>query len=278
VQKSDIEKIEIELLLESIYQRFGYDFRHYAKASINRRIDNLLKKSGYSEISELIPRLLHDASFLEKILHHFSIPVTEMFRDPNFFCRLREIIIPYLKKQPFIKIWHAGCATGEEVYSLAILLQEENIYQRSTIFATDFNEDALKTAQKGIYSLEHIKKFTHNYQQAGGLRCFSDYYHARYGAVIIHQALKDQITFAHHNLVTDSMFSEMHLILCRNVLIYFDKILQERVFNLFKDSLFPEGFLCLGNKESLLFSEVINYFQVVDEKQKIYQKKSVNEI
>ena len=272
MHKGDIEKIEIELLLESIYQRFGYDFRHYAKASISRRVHNLLKKSGYGEISELIPRLLHDASFLDKIVHHFSIPVTEMFRDPHFFCRLREIIIPYLKKQSFIKIWHAGCATGEEVYSLAILLQEENIYQRSIIFATDFNPEALKSAKAGIYSLEHIKKFTQNYQKAGGLYCFSDYYHAHYDAVIINQTLKDQITFAHHNLVTDSMFSEMHLILCRNVMIYFDKNLQERVFNLFKDSLFPQGFLCLGNKESLLFSKAREQFTVIDEQEKIYQK------
>jgi chemotaxis protein methyltransferase CheR len=272
MQKNDIEKIEVDLLLEGIYRRFGYDFRHYAKASITRRVRKLLQKSGCREISEMIPRLLHDASFVENILHDFSIPVTEMFRDPKFFRTIREIIVPYLKTCPFIKVWHAGCATGEEVYSLAILLTEEGLYERTIIFATDFNNEALKKAKEGIYSVEQVKKFTENYQQAGGLYSFSEYYHADYGSIIVNQSLKENITFANHNLVVDNVFSESHLILCRNVLIYFDRTLQDRVLSLFAESLMPNGFLCLGSKESLLFSEVISKFKVIDEREKVYQK------
>jgi chemotaxis protein methyltransferase CheR len=270
---NEIEKIETDLFIEAVYRRYGYDFRHYAKASVRRRVRGLLQKTGYRRISEMIPKLLYDESFFESLLYDFSVTVTEMFRDPEFFQALREKVIPYLKTYPFIKIWHAGCATGEEVYSLAILLTEEELYDRATIFATDFNEIALKEAKDGIYPIENIKNFTFNYQQGGGRESFSKYYHARYESVIMDKSLKRKITFANHNLVTDGVFGEMHLILCRNVLIYFDKVLQDRVFHLFNDSLIRKGFLCLGTKESLQFSEVAQHFKSVDEKTKIYQKR-----
>jgi chemotaxis protein methyltransferase CheR len=275
MEKTEVEEIEIDLLLEALFRRYGYDFRRYAKASITRRIRHLLEKSGHRRISEMIPELLYDKSFLEKIVYDFSITVTEMFRDPGFYRAIREKVVPYLKTYPFIKIWHAGCATGEEVYSIAIVLKEEGLYDRATIFATDFNDAALTKGKEGIYSLENIKQYTLNYQDAGGTCSFSKYYHAQYDSVIMDQSLKKNITFANHNLVTDSTFSEMHLILCRNVLIYFNKTLQDRVLRLFHDSLIYGGFLCLGTKESFQFSDVPGDYERIDNKQKIYQKKTI---
>jgi chemotaxis protein methyltransferase CheR len=269
----DIEKIEISLFLEAMCQRYGYDFRNYAQASVRRRVRHLLAKSGYTRISEMLPRLLYDEAFAQAAIYDFSISVTEMFRDPDFYSSLRKNVIPYLKTYPFIKVWHAGCATGEEVYSLAVVLQEEGLYDRATIFATDFNEATLDKAREGIYSLKDIRQYTTNYQKAGGERPFADYYHAQYESAIMNQTLKRNITFASHNLVTDGVFGEMHLIFCRNVLIYFDKTLQNRVLNLFADSLNHGGFLCLGSKETLEFSEVAKSFKVVDERGKIYQKR-----
>jgi len=275
MEKTEVEEIEIDLLLEALFRRYGYDFRHYAKASITRRIRHLLGKTSHSRISEMIPELLYDKSFFEKIVYDFSITVTEMFRDPGFYRAIREKVIPYLKTYPFIKIWHAGCATGEEVYSIAIVLKEEGLYDRATIFATDFNNAALAKGKEGIYSLENIKQYTLNYQDAGGTSSFSEYYHAQYDSVIMDQSLKKNITFANHNLVTDNTFSEMHLILCRNVLIYFNKTLQDRVLRLFHDSLIHGGFLCLGTKESIQFADVAEAYERTDKKHKIYQKKTI---
>jgi chemotaxis protein methyltransferase CheR len=269
----DIEKIELYLFLEALCQRYGYDFRNYAQASVKRRVRHLLAKSGYTRISEMLPRLLYDETFAQSAIYDFSISVTEMFRDPDFYRSLRKNVVPYLKTYPFIKVWHAGCATGEEVYSLAIVLQEEGLYERATIFATDFNEMVLEKAREGIYPLKDIRQYTSNYQKAGGERPFADYYHAQYESAIMNQSLKRNITFASHNLVTDGVFGEMHLIFCRNVLIYFDKTLQNRVLKLFADSLNHGSFLCLGSKETLEFSEVINSFKIVDERTKIYQKR-----
>ncbi len=269
----NIEKIELNLFLEAMYQRYGYDFRHYAQASVRRRVRHLLVKSGCTRISEMVPRLLYDEIFAQGAIFDFSITVTEMFRDPQFYAALRQKVIPYLKTYPFIKVWHAGCATGEEVYSLAILLQEEGLYERATIFATDFNEVVLDKAREGIYPLKDMRQYTDNYQRAGGTRSFADYYHAQYESAIMEQALKKNITFAGHNLVTDGVFGEMHLILCRNVLIYFDKTLQNRVLSLFADSLDHSGFLGLGSKETLQFSTVANFFKVIDERAKLYQKR-----
>ena len=271
-EKEDIEKIELSLFLEAMNQRYGYDFRHYAQASVKRRVRRLLAKSGYPTISEMIPKLLYDEAFSQFVIGDFSIAVTEMFRDPEFYGSIRKKVVSYLETYPFTKIWHAGCATGEEVYSLAILLQEEGLYDRATIFATDFNEAVLEKAKEGIYALRDIRQYTTNYQKAGGTRPFAEYYHAQYKSAIMNQSLKSNITFASHNLVTDGVFGEMHLIFCRNVLIYFDKTLQNRVLSLFADSLNYGGFLCLGSKETLEFSSVADHFKVIDEQAKIYQK------
>jgi chemotaxis protein methyltransferase CheR len=271
-RQKDLETIELDLFLEALYQGYSYDFRHYAPASARRRVRQMLAKSGYTKISDMIPRLLYDEAFAQTAIHEFSIPVTEMFRDPKFYAVLRQKVMPYLKTYPFIKIWHAGCATGEEVYSLAIVLQEEGLYDRATIFATDFNEAALEKAKEGIYPLKDIRQYTTNYQKADGTGSFATYYHAQYESAIMNQTLKSNITFANHNLVTDGVFGEMHLILCRNVLIYFDKTLQERVLRLFADSLHHNGFLCLGTKETLQFSTVSGSFKAIDEPVRIYQK------
>lgn len=273
MEKTKKEGTEVDIFLEAIFQKYGYDFRNYAKASIKRRIQNLQKKFAIRKISDMIPRMHQDRSFSNSILAEFSITVTEMFRDPEFYRSIRENIVPYLDTYPFIKIWHAGCATGEEAYSLAIILKEENLYHKTTIFATDFNNVALRKARNGIYSLDEIKEFTQSYQKAGGKRSFSDYYHAKYKSAIIDNSLKKNITFANHNLVTDSDFGEMHLILCRNVLIYFNKILRDRVLNLFDSSLIHKGFLAIGSKESLNFSSIEKKFNPVDKKNKIYRKK-----
>ncbi|MFH1157210.1 MAG: protein-glutamate O-methyltransferase CheR [Pseudomonadota bacterium] len=275
MKPGDIEALEIRLLLDAVFLRYGYDFRCYARASIRRRILQFMKMNRIASISEMIPRVLHDESFFEIMVREFSITVTEMFRDPSMFLSLRQNIVPLLKSHPFIRIWHAGCATGEEAYSLAILIQEEDLENRTTFFATDFNDTALEKARQGIYDLASAQHYTQNYQQAGGRQSFSDYYHARYDAMAITSSLKEKITFANHNLVTDQVFSEAHLILCRNVLIYFNRELQERVIRLFHDSLVYGGFLCLGMKESLLFSAYQDKFRLVDPKHKIFQKKTL---
>ncbi|MBU0992716.1 MAG: protein-glutamate O-methyltransferase CheR [Proteobacteria bacterium] len=273
MKKTAIENIEITLLLDAIFERYGYDFRHYSRASIERRVRHFLSKSECDSISGMIPKLLHDESFFDIFVRDFSITVTDMFRDPFVYQSIRKNVVPILKTHPFVKVWHAGCATGEEAYSLAIILKEEGIYDKTTLFATDFNDGALDAAKKGIYALENAKKFTANYQAAGGTTSFSEYYHARYEAMALNQSLGKNITFANHNLVTDTIFGEMHLIMCRNVLIYFEKALQNRVLNLFSDSLVNGGILCLGTKESLMFSTISKLFAPMDENARLYQKK-----
>jgi chemotaxis protein methyltransferase CheR len=269
-----VEKIEVDQFLDAAYRRYGYDFRNYARGTVTRRIKRMLSLSGLESISEMTSKMLHDKEFFAGIIVEFSIAVTELFRDPSFFCALRRDVVPFLKTHPFIKIWHAGCATGEEAYSLAILLKEEGLYDRATIFATDFNDEALRRAKEGVYPLDRIKDYTKNYQQACGKEDFSDYYHAEYDHAIMDSSLKKNITFSNHNLVTDGVFGEMSLILCRNVLIYFNKTLQKRVLNLFADSLGYNGFLCLGGKETLKFSGVSDSFEAIDNKHRIYQYKS----
>jgi chemotaxis protein methyltransferase CheR len=278
VLEENIEKLEIDLFLEALYRRYGYDFSGYAKASVRRRVRYLMAQTSFSHISDMISKILYNEAFAEKAIYDFSITVTEMFRDPGFYNALRENITSYLETFPFIKIWVAGCATGEEVYSLAILLQEEELYERATIFATDFNENALMKAKEGIYPLKAIQKYTANYQKAGGCCSFADYYHAQYDMAIMNPALKSNITFANHNLVTDGVFGEMHMILCRNVLIYFNKTLQNRVLNLLEQSLVYGGFLCLGTKESLRFSEVAKAFKTIHDQYRIYQKSNISNI
>jgi len=272
--RSEIEQMEVDLLLEAVFRRYGHDFRNYARASVERRVKNFLPKAECATISEMIPKLLHDEAFFANFLGQFSIPVTEMFRDPSVYGSLRKNVLPVLKTYPFIKVWHAGCASGEEAYSLAILLKEAGLYDQATIYATDFNDLVLGKARDGIYDLESMKLFSKNYQSSGGKQSLSEYYHAEYGGIVMDQKLRRNITFANHNLVTDGVFSETHLILCRNVLIYFDRVLQDRVLELFRDSLVRGGFLCLGSKESIQFSGVKNDFKVFDDKSKIFQKKS----
>ena len=266
------EKIEIDLILQAIYQKYGYDFRDYAKASIRRRLRYRLSQSNLKTISEMQHKLINDKKFFDRLLLDLTINVTEMFRDPTFFKVLREIVISELKKQPFIKVWHAGCSSGEEIYSTAILLKENGMYESSLIYATDTNELVLDKAKSGIFPIEKMKDFTVNYRKAGGLASFADYYTARYDNAIMDNSLKKNIVFSNHNLVTDSVFGEMDLIMCRNVLIYFNRELQERVFRLFRDSLRPGGFLCLGSKETVRFSSLSEDFENVIENEKIYRR------
>ena len=265
--------LEISLLLEAIFNKYGYDFRNYSKAHIKRRILHRLSISGLDNISAMTHKAIYDKNFASQILLDFSINVTEMFRDPDFYTFIRKEVIPILKTYPFTKIWHAGCATGEEVYSMAILLKEENLYDRTQIYATDFNAKVIKSAKEGIYSIKNIKDFTRNYQKAGGKESFSDYYTANYDSVIIDNSLKKNIVFSEHNLVTDSVFAEVNMIICRNVLIYFNRDLQNKVLNLFNDSLVPGGILGLGTKESLQFLGNGNNYNCIDLKNKIYRKK-----
>ena len=268
-----IEEIELELLLEAIFRRYGYDFRHYSRASIARRVRHFLATSEYVRISEITSRILYDEAFFQNLLEDFSVTVTEMFRDPDVYATLRREVIPFLKTYPFLKVWHAGCASGQEVYSLAILLMEEGLYKRTTIYATDFNEGVLDKARQGIYPIVEVKKYIDNYRRAGGVSSLTDYFDAHYESVIMSQALKKNITFARHNLVADQVFGEMHLILCRNVLIYFDKTLQGRVLGLLNDSLIRGGFLCLGKKESLRFSEIGDRYEEFAKQMQIYRKR-----
>ncbi len=268
-----LNAFEVTLFLEAIYLNYGFDFRNYAKASIKRRIVRVMISNGYSKISELTADVIKKRPLLDIILKEFSITVTEMFRDPTFFVSLRQNVVPYLSTYPFIKIWHAGCATGEEVYSLAILLKEEGIYDKCTIFATDYNNEALEKAKQGIYSIQDIKNYSTNYQLTKGSASLSTYYHANYNAVIMDKSLSKNITFANHNLVVDGVFGEMHLILCRNVLIYFNKELQNRVLSVFNNSLVKKGFLALGSKETIKFSSIEKDYKVIDTSNKIYKKK-----
>jgi len=272
-EKSKIQDIEVQLLLEAIWLKYGYDYRNYARAHIKRRILHRLSISEIDSISELQSRILYDSSFFEKILHDFSINVTEIFRDPYFYLAVRKEVVPILKTYPFIKIWHAGCSSGQEVYSMAILLKEESLYSKAQIYATDINETMIEKAKQGIYPIDLMKDYTANYQKAGGQHSFAEYYTAKYDSVIFNQSLKKQIIFADHNLVTDSVFGEMNMIVCRNVLIYFNRELQNRVIKLFYDSLVPGGFLCLGAKESLRFSDYFDCFESLVKGEKIYKKR-----
>ncbi|MBI9073667.1 MAG: protein-glutamate O-methyltransferase CheR [Melioribacteraceae bacterium] len=270
----EIEELEFKSLLDLIKECYGYDFGGYAKSSIKRRITQLTLSEGHQYISELIPKILYEKEFLDTFLKGMSVTVTEMFRDPWIWKTLREEVIPRLRIFPRLKIWHAGCATGQEVYSMAILLKEEGLLDHSQIYATDFNNSSLEIAQKGIYPLREMRKHTSNYIESGGKESFSDYYTVKYDAVKFNDKLKENIVFSNHNLVEDNSFGEMNLIICRNVLIYFKQNLQDRALNLFKESLSPRGFLLLGDKESIDFSIISNDFvSVSSKKHKIFQIK-----
>ncbi len=269
----DIEGIEINLLLEAIFQRYGYDFRDYARASVERRLAQFLADSGCGTFSEVTARVLREPQFFHQVVPYFSISVTSLFRDPFIYLALREKVVPLLRTWPHFKVWHAGCATGEEVYSMAIMLREEGIFERARLYATDISQPALETGKTGIYPLDILKKGSAAYQKAGGRGSLSDHYHARYEAAVMDAAFARQITFARHNLAMDKSFGEMQMIVCRNVLIYFNQDLQNLVLQLFLESLDHGGFLCLGDKETLTFSSVADSFVAVDEKARIYKKR-----
>jgi chemotaxis protein methyltransferase CheR len=273
MSSTNASDIEITLFLEAIYQKYGYDFRDYSRAHIKRRILNRLALSRLDSVSEMQAKVLRDESFAAQLLQDFSITVTEMFRDPLFYKAVREKVVPLLKTYPFIKIWHAGCASGEEVYSMAILFKEEGLSEFTTVYATDFNQAAINEAKNGIYPVGLMKEFTQNYQLSGGKESFSSYYTSDYNNAILDASLKKNIVWANHNLVTDSVFAEVHLVICRNVLIYFNKDLQNKVHRLFYESLIAGGILCLGAKESLRFSELYDSYSEIDRKNKIYKKK-----
>lgn len=269
----EIEKIEVDLLLEAIFRRYGYDFRNYARASVMRQLRQLVEKTGHKHLGELIPQVLHDPAFFQKVLQKLSVTVSSMFRDPLFYQALRREAIPLLKTYPFIRVWIAGCAAGEEAYSVAILLKEEGLLDRATIYATDINERALGAAKDGIYPLSQVREYTENYQQTSPLDSLSSYYHAAHDRIVMLRELRQSITFAQHNLVSDYVFAEMHLILCRNVMIYFNQELKSRVLCLFDKSLIRGGFLCLGSKEALRFSHLDKRYQETASGAKIYRKR-----
>ncbi|MET3652738.1 CheR family methyltransferase [Dyella japonica] len=271
-----LEDIEIELFVRALKLRHGYDFTQYAPASLRRRVLQLAHAHHADTVSALTTRLLHEPDFLPLVLEGLSVPVSEMFRDPDVFKALREQVFPVLASYPQINVWQAGCAHGQEVYSLAILLEEAGLYERTQIYATDFNEAALKHAQEGIYPAKEAQLWSRNYLAAGGSHTLADYYSARYELIKLDQRLRRNVIFANHNLVTDEVFCEAHLVLCRNVLIYFSDPLQDRTLALFRDSLVRGGFLCLGTRESLDFAPSATDFTPVDAARRIYRLGSRN--
>ena len=270
----NLRETELQLLLDAISSYFGYDFHDYARASMLRRIEKYMKKVNVGQISALIPWFLHDREAFQDFVTDMSVVVTDMFRDPDFFLALRQEVIPILKTYPFIKIWHAGCASGQEVYSLAIILQEEGILDRCQIYATDFNEHALDIARKGIYSQKDLPSYETSHFRAGGRKNLSEYCHQQYDSLKFNNQLIRRITFSSHNLVTDGVFGEMNLILCRNVLIYFNQKLQEKVLKLLLDSLTSRGILCIGRRENLRFNASYQRLEVMNRAQRIFRMKS----
>jgi chemotaxis protein methyltransferase CheR len=268
----DLEKIELDCLLEAVFRRYGFDFREYAPASLRRRVKRRLQLEGLETISALQERLLRDCDVMQQLLLDLSINVTAMFRDPSFYATLRGKVVPLLKTYPFTRIWVAGCSTGEEVYSLAILLDEEGLYERARIYATDINEEVVDRARQGVFPLGKMQDYTRNYIAAGGKRAFADYYTSAYDGAAFDRSLLRNVVFAQHNLAMDRGFNEFHMIVCRNVMIYFERSLQERVLELFDESLTRLGILALGAKESLRMSERAAKYEELDAVERIYRK------
>lgn len=268
----DVEDLETQLLLDGILHRYGYDFRNYAPASLRRRIRLIVQKEGVPSISALQARILREPACMGRFITSLSVPVTAMFRDPSFYRALRSEVVPMLRTYPFVRVWHAGCSTGEEVYSLAILLMEEELYDRCRIYATDLSDATLQCATKGIYDLARMRDYTHNYQLFGGKRDFSSYYTADHESVIFSPRLRRNIVFSQHNLVSDGPFNEFNLILCRNVMIYFDQVLRDRVHQLLDASLCRFGVLGVGRKESLEFSKLAPRFTELPSRVRLYRK------
>ncbi|WP_313640959.1 protein-glutamate O-methyltransferase CheR [Paenibacillus sp. FSL K6-0276] len=267
----ELEQIEIELLLDGVHRLYGYDFRNYALPSLKRRIWHHVHAENVLSISALQEKVLHDRACFERFVYSLSIPVTEMFRDPGLFLTFRQKVVPLLRTYPYIRIWHAGCSTGEEVYSMAILLHEEGLYDKARIYATDMNERSLQQAKEGVYDISRMKQYTKNYMEAGGTRAFSEYYTAKYNSVILQPYLRKNIIFAEHNLATDTSFNEFNVIFCRNVMIYFNDELRDHVHGLFHESLSRFGILVLGSKESIHFSKYSDCYESLDRVEKIYR-------
>jgi len=270
--RTEVADIETHLLLEAVFRRCGFDFRNYAPAFIRRRFLKLVEEEDTKTISGLQERVLHDPGAMERLVLALSVTATSMFRDPNFFRCLRFEVVPLLRTYPFARIWVAGCATGAELYSLAILLKEEAIYDRCQIYATDMNDNVLAKAQTGVFPAPVMQEYTRNYIDAGGTGEFSAYYTARYGNAIMKSSLRENVTFAQHNLTSDGPFNEFNLILCRNVMIYFDKTLQERVHGLLHQSLARFGVLGLGNEESIRSSPHWESYEELDHRQRLYRR------
>ena len=268
----DLESIELQLLLEGVFRHYGFDFREYAPASLKRRVWRRVYAEGEQTIAGLIERVLHEPAAMERLLLDLSINVTTMFRDPSFYVALREQVVPVLRTYPFTRIWVAGCSTGEEVYSLAILLTEEGLYDRTRIYATDINELVLDRARTGVYPVEKMQEYTQNYIRAGGSRSFSEYYLAKYEGALFERALTENVVWAPHNLVQDRSFNSFNVILCRNVMIYFDRSLQGHVHKLFHESLDRFGILALGHKESIRFTGFEQHYEELDAQEKLYRK------
>ncbi len=264
------EAFEMDLVLRAICKR-GYDFSNCARDTLRRRLKRSLITSRLTNLSELIPRILHDEGFLEEMLLELSVTVTEMFRDPHHCRAFREQVVPALHDYAHLKIWHAGCATGEEVYSMAIVLHEEGLLGRAQIYATDINERSLAIAQRGVMPLESMELYARNYRDSGGTKSLKEYFRGKYDSALMSSFLRDRILFSNHNLVSDGVFGEMNVVVCRNVLIYFDQKLQCRVLNLFKDSLAPRGFMCLGKSESVRAMSETNHFEKVAADRQIYR-------
>ncbi len=270
--RDDLERIEIDLLLEGIFRRYGFDFREYAPASLRRRLWRRIHAEKLRSVSGLQERVLHDPACMERLLLDLSINVTSMYRDPSFHAAFRAKVVPTLRTYPFTRISNAGCSTGEEVYSLAILLHEEGLYDKARIYATDINESVLGQARAGIFPLDKMQDYTQNYIAAGGKRSFSEYYVADYEGARFATSLMENVVFAQHNLVSDRSFNEFHVIMCRNVMIYFDKPLQDHVHRLFYESLAMFGVLALGHKESIKFSPHEDCYEELDPEERLYRK------
>ena len=266
------QDLELELLVEAIYHSYHYDFRSYARASLRRRLQVAMQRFGCSSLSQLQGRVLHESEIFGELLEYLTVQVSDMFRDPSYFLALREKVVPLLRTYPSLKIWIAGCSTGEEAYSMAILLREEGLLDRSLIYATDINPNALRRAEAGIYDVAKVPDFTSNHRRSGGRSSLSDYYSAAYDRIILDKSLRKHIVFSDHSLATDSVFAEMQLVSCRNVLIYFDRALQSRALDLFYEALCRRGFLGIGLRESLRFSSHADAFTEFAREDRIYQK------
>jgi chemotaxis protein methyltransferase CheR len=264
--------MEIKLLLEAVYLRYQHDFRHYAYASLRRRMRQAMERFDCPTLSHLQARVLHEPEVFAAMLQYFTVQVSEMFRDPAYFRAVRDRVLPILQTYPYVKLWVAGCSTGEEAWSYAIVLREAGMLERTLIYATDINAESLRVAEAGIYALDRIAGFSESYLAAGGTHSLSDYYTAAYGQAVFDKSLRAQMVFSDHSLATDHVFSEVELVSCRNVLIYFDRQLQSRAIGLFHDALAPRGFLGIGSKETLRFSPRASAFEEFAAPERLYRK------